>query len=104
MSNQNVQDIYPLAPAQQGMLLYQLLSGAQTRVYFEQYVATLATVDPSALRGAWQRIVDRHTALRTLFVWEKREQPLQVVRWQVELPWQEHDWRDLPEAERQERF
>ena len=104
MSNQNVEDIYPLSPAQQSMLLYLLISGYRSEVYFDQYVATLASVDPSALRGAWQAVMDRHPVLRTLFLWEKRDQPLQVVRRQVEVPWQEHDWRELPEAERTQRL
>ena len=104
MSDQNVQDIYPLSPAQQSMLLYLLLSGYRSEVYFDQYVATLADVEPSGLRGAWQAVMDRHPVLRTLFVWEKRDQPLQVVRRRVEVPWQEHDWRALPEAERAQRL
>jgi len=104
MSNQNVEDIYPLSPAQQSMLVALLLAGNRSAVYFEQYVANLGSIDPGALQVAWQGAVDRHTALRTFFLWENREQPLQVVRRQVEVPWQEHDWRGLPTAEREERW
>jgi amino acid adenylation domain-containing protein len=104
MSNQNVQDIYPLSPAQQSMLLYLLLSGYRYEVYFDQYVGTIENVDPPALKGAWQAVMDRHPVLRTMFVWEKRDQPLQVVRRQVDVPWQEHDWRELPEAERTQKL
>src|ERR687895_1473735 len=104
MSQQNIEDIYPLSPAQQGMLLYLVLSGYRSQVYFDQYVATLGPLDPVILRRAWQTVVDRHAALRSLFLWEKPDQPLQVVRRVVELPWQEHDWRELPETEREERL
>jgi amino acid adenylation domain-containing protein len=104
MSKQNIEDIYPLSPAQQGMLLYLVLAGYRSEVYFDQYVATLGALDPAVLRRAWQRVLDRHPALRTLFLWEKQDQPVQVVRREVELPWQEHDWRDLPAAAREERF
>ncbi|MEO6196237.1 MAG: amino acid adenylation domain-containing protein [Thermoanaerobaculia bacterium] len=105
MSKQNVEDIYPLSPSQQGMLFYLLLTGYTSEVYFDQYVATLeGRLDLAAWRQAWQRILDRHPALRTLFLWERRDQPLQVVRRDVELPWQEIDWSGLPEAERDERF
>src|SRR5918999_3954974 len=104
MSQQNIEDIYPLSPAQQGMLLYLVLSGYRSQVDFDQYVATLGPLDPVILRRAWQTVVDRHAALRSLFLWEKPDQPLQVVRRVVELPWQEHDWRELPETEREERF
>ena len=34
------------------------------------------------------------------FLWERREQPLQVVRRDAALPWIEEDWRHLPAAER----
>jgi amino acid adenylation domain-containing protein len=104
MSKQNIEDIYTLSPAQQGMLLYLVLSGSRSEVYFDQYVAALGRLDPAALRRAWQSVIDRHSALRTLFLWEKRDQPLQAVRRDVELPWQEHDWRDVPEAAREERL
>ena len=68
MSSQNVQDLYPLSPAQQSMLLYVLLSGYRSEVYCDQYAATLASVDPAALRSAWQAVMDRHPVLRTHFV------------------------------------
>ncbi len=105
MSKQNVEDIYTLSPAQQGMLLYLLLTGYKSEVYFEQYTARLAgTLDPAAWRAAWRQVVMRHAALRTMFLWERRDQPLQVVRREVELPWLELDWSALGEAERQERW
>ncbi|HYG62355.1 MAG TPA: amino acid adenylation domain-containing protein, partial [Thermoanaerobaculia bacterium] len=105
MSKQNIEDIYPLSPAQQGMLMVLLLSGYRSEVYFEQVVATLeGRLDLAAWQRAWQEVVRRHPALRTQLVWERREQPLQVVRREVELPWQELDWSGLPEAEREERL
>ncbi|HWM94191.1 MAG TPA: amino acid adenylation domain-containing protein [Thermoanaerobaculia bacterium] len=105
MSKLNVEDIYPLSPGQQGMLMVLLLSGSQSEVYFDQFVMTVeGELDVAAWRRAWQQVVDRHASLRTLFLWESREQPLQVVRRQAELPCEEHDWRTLTEAERQVRL
>ena len=49
--------------------------------------------------GLGAGVVERHPALRTLFLWERREQPLQVVRRTVELPWDERDWRAIPAEE-----
>ncbi len=105
MSRQNVEDIYKLSPGQQGMLLYLVLKGYKSEVYFDQYVATLeGSLDLPAWHEAWRRIVERHAALRTLFLWDKREEPLQVVRRDAELPWQELDWSALAPGEREERF
>ncbi len=106
MSKQNaVEDIYPLSASQQGMLFHLLFAEEKGQVYFDQYVSTLAgPLDVAAFRQAWSRALERHPALRTQFIWERREQPLQVVRRDADLPWLEHDWSHLPEAEREERL
>ena len=91
---------YPLSPLQHGML-FQVLLEPGTDAYFEQLGWTLAgPLDAGALRSAWAAVAERHPALRTSFLWEGREEPLQVVHSRVELPWTEHDWRALPAEER----
>jgi amino acid adenylation domain-containing protein/FkbM family methyltransferase len=94
-----IEDIYPLSPVQAG-ILYHALEGAEPGMYFTQWIYEI-TGDPDlgALRQAAERVLARHTSLRTFFVWEKRESPVQVVLRTVRLPFQEHDWRDLPERE-----
>ncbi len=100
-----IEDIYPLSPGQQGMLTVVLLAGAGTEVYFDQSTMTLGgELDVVLWRRAWQWVLDRHPALRTLFVWERQREPLQIVRREVELPWQELDWRGLPAPEREARL
>ncbi|HEY4595794.1 MAG TPA: amino acid adenylation domain-containing protein, partial [Thermoanaerobaculia bacterium] len=100
----SVEDVYPVSPGQQGMLMVVLLSG-ETEAYFDRSVVTLAgDLDAGQWRQAWQRVVDRHPALRTFFIWEGRQRPLQVVRRQAELPWEALDWRDLPAADREARL
>jgi thioesterase domain-containing protein len=47
--------------------------------------------------------MDRHPALRTAFAWEGLKKPLQVVRQQVALPWQQYDWRDATPDEQKQR-
>ncbi|HEU4328001.1 MAG TPA: amino acid adenylation domain-containing protein [Roseiflexaceae bacterium] len=100
----NIEAIYPLSPLQEGFLFHSLYA-PHTGVYFEQLVFGLdGPLDAAALRRAWQAVVQRHPILRTLFVWEGRERPLQVVRREVELPWQQFDWRGLPPAEQPARL
>ncbi len=104
-SPSNVTDIYPLSPAQQGMLMVNLLSADRSEYYFDQFVFTLTgRLDAALWREAWRRVVARHGALRTQFAWERRERPLQVVRAEVELPWEELDLRDLAATERERRL
>jgi amino acid adenylation domain-containing protein len=100
----NVEDIYPLTPLQSGMLFHSLMS-PDSGVYVTQVTCTLpADLDAGLFRQAWERLLDRHGVLRTAFLWDGLDEPLQVVRKKVSLPWQELDWRGLSAQEQQRRF
>lgn len=102
---QNVADIYALSPMQQLMLLHVKTSAGPQDVLFSQIVYRVrGPLDRGAYRRAWEHMVERHPALRTLFVWQDGKDPVQVVRQQVALPWAEHDWRDLPAAQQAQRL
>ncbi|MDQ3959313.1 MAG: amino acid adenylation domain-containing protein, partial [Pseudomonadota bacterium] len=58
-------------------------------------------LDRDAFVRAWQRVIDRHSVLRTSFVWENQKRPLQVVHKQVTLPFDYFDWRDRTPAEQE---
>lgn len=99
----NIESIYPLSPMQQGLLYETLYS--KSGEYFQQLSHTIkGRLNAEALKCAWERVVERHPALRTLFLWERYDSPLQVVRKQVNLPWSEYDWRNLPQAEQEDRL
>ncbi|HYO57445.1 non-ribosomal peptide synthetase, partial [Archangium sp.] len=99
-----IDELYPLSPMQQGLLFHALLSPSSD-VYFEQVCWPFhARLDASALRRAWQAVMDRHPPLRTDFFWEGLAEPMQVVRPRAELPWRELDWRGLPSAEQRARM
>jgi NRPS condensation-like uncharacterized protein len=96
MTQKQVEMIYPLSPLQQGMLFHSV-DAPHSGVYCQQAILTLCgKLDLSALRESWQRVVDRHPALRTVFVWEHQERPLQAVIAGALLPWHHVDWRTLP--------
>ncbi|MDB4951685.1 MAG: tycC3 [Gemmatimonadetes bacterium] len=99
MNKQNVEDLYPLSPLQQGMLFHTLLA-PQDSAYTEQITYDLAgALRVDELHRAWQGAVDRHPALRTAFFWEKLPKPLQVVHRKVVLPLRRDDLRALaPDA------
>jgi len=98
----NVEDIYPLSPMQEGMMfhtLYEPGSGAYV-VHISSRIQ--GDLNVSAFKRTWQKIIDRHPILRSAYLWEKVDKPLQVVRNEVTLPWYEPDWRGVP-AEKQEQ-
>ncbi|MEP7122426.1 MAG: non-ribosomal peptide synthase/polyketide synthase [Byssovorax sp.] len=104
MSRKNVEDIYPLSPMQQGMLFHTLYA-AEGGVYVVQRAFTLrGNVDVDAFVRAFQDVTDRHPILRTAFVWERRAEPLQVVREKVRLPVESHDLRGISPAVQQVRL
>lgn len=85
MDAADIEDIYPLSPAQEGMLLHSLRAPS-SGTYVEQLVVKFqGPVDEAAMRHAWQETVQHHPVLRTAFVW-RLDKPLQVVRRVVDPP------------------
>lgn len=101
---QNVVDAYPLTPIQEGML-YHTIAAPRSGVFVGQFAGDLeGRFDETAFRTAWDDVLARHPALRTIFLWEGLDDPLQVVRGAVELPWLIEDWRTLDPATRAGRL
>src|SRR5947207_1098381 len=100
MSQINVEDIYPLSPLQEGMLFHTLYA-PQSGVYFRQVSWLLKDLNVAAFEQVWEKLAERHAVLRTAFVWGPEGKPLQAVRRQVKLPWQQHDWREFDTDEQQ---
>lgn len=97
----NVADIYPLTPTQAG-ILYHTLRSPQDEVYFQQISCRLrGTLDLDVFKRAWDAIVSHHPVLRTIFLWEGVDEPLQVVRETVQIPWDVLDWRGLSQTEQE---
>ncbi len=105
---QNVEDVYPLTPTQLGMLFH-TISEPGSGTYVQQITVRIADpLDVDAFRSAWDAVVGRHEALRAAFVWDGVDQPLQVVRQHVDIPWEEPPWAsawaDFDGPERQRRL
>lgn len=107
---------FPLSPIQEGMLFH-ALERPDEAVYHEQYTCVLTgDVDPDALRDAWRQVLRRHATLRTSFLWDGVEEPLQIVERDPEPRWTILDWSSkdatgqaaeleaLLERDRQDRF
>ena len=100
----NVEDMYPLSPMQQGMLFHTLY-GPTTGVYLEQFNCILnGDLDVVNFKRAWNELAQRHQVLRSAFLWKGLDEPLQVVREQVCLPWHEEDWSGTSALEQSARL
>jgi amino acid adenylation domain-containing protein len=104
MSEKNIADIYPLSPLQQGMLFHSLYA-PNSGVYGVQIgYEVRGDLNITAFEQAWQQVVDRHPVLRTAFVWDKLEKPLQVVGRQVKATLEQHDWREIPPFQQKQQL
>ena len=90
----NVEDVYPLSPVQKGMLFHSL-DEPTSGIYIEQYTCIFSNeLDVGNYKLAWESIVKRQPVLRTAFLWDGLDEPLQVVRSEIDLIWKEEDWRN----------
>jgi amino acid adenylation domain-containing protein len=102
--SKNIEAIYPLSSMQQGILFHTLYS-PEAGLYIEQYSCTLeGQLKVDIFERAWQQVVERHGVLRTLFVWENRKEPLQIVRKTIDFSLDCHDWQQRSPREQQEEF
>nr|AQM37584.1 nonribosomal peptide synthetase [Myxococcus virescens] len=99
-SEESIEDIYELAPMQHGMLFHALMEPG-AGMYVEQLSCEVRGVLPiERWKEAWQHVVARHPILRSGFLWEGLEKPLQVVAVEAEVPWRIEDVRHLaPDAQ-----
>lgn len=104
MEAKNIQDIYTLSPTQQG-ILFHILSAPDSGIYLEQTLCTLhGNFHVSTFEQAWQQVVHRHPSLRTGFIWQDIDQPVQVVYRQVQFEIEQYDWREQSDIEREEQL
>ncbi|MFF9179381.1 condensation domain-containing protein, partial [Streptomyces sp. NPDC014793] len=96
MSAHNVEDVYGLSPLQFGMLYHSLEDTSDTRPYMVQMTEEVeGPFDETLFGTAWQQLVDRHSILRSAFVWEGVSEPVQVVQRRASLPFEVRDLRGL---------
>ncbi|MEC0134709.1 amino acid adenylation domain-containing protein, partial [Paenibacillus odorifer] len=98
-------DIYTLTPLQQGMLFHTLYDEQQSSdlAYINQMTLLLeGRLNVEKFKESWQKIVSRHEVLRTVFVWEGIEHPVQIVYDEMNFPIHFLDWSNI-DAHTQEK-
>ncbi|WP_414574215.1 condensation domain-containing protein, partial [Nostoc sp. CCY 9925] len=103
-ANQQVEDIYPLSPIQEG-ILYHNLYAPELMVYSLQLHYILQEeIDITAFKRAWQEVINQYSAMRTAFIWQRLAQPLQVVHKQAQFSIHQEDWRHFPLSEQNQQL
>ncbi|MBF3287359.1 non-ribosomal peptide synthetase, partial [Pseudomonas aeruginosa] len=99
-----IEDVYPLTPMQEGLLLHTLLEPGTGIYYMQDRYRIDSPLDPERFAAAWQAVVARHEALRASFVWNAGETMLQVIHKPGRTRIEFLDWSELPEDGHEERL
>ena len=99
-----IEDVYPLSPMQEGMLLHTLLEPGTGLYYMQDRYRINSALDPDRFAQAWQVVVARHEALRASFSWNSGEAMLQIIHKPGDLAVDYQDWRGLAEAAQEQRL
>jgi len=104
VTREGPESVVELSSTQKGILFHALYA-ADSPVYRVQSVFTIeGEVDVAAFQCAWQRVVDRHQALRCSFFWEGLSVPVQAVHRRVDFSVGHVDYSALDPAEREQRL
>jgi amino acid adenylation domain-containing protein/FkbM family methyltransferase len=81
----NVQDIYPLAPLQEGLLFHHLMGSHGDPYLLSMHLGLDSRARVDSYLSALQWVIERHDILRTSMHWEGLREPVQVVQREVRL-------------------
>jgi amino acid adenylation domain-containing protein len=80
---ENVEDVYRLTPVQEGMLFHHVGNPDSSAYHVRAQVQLEGNVDPQTMERAWHEVVSAHPILRSHFLWDGLDEPLQIVRKEV---------------------
>jgi amino acid adenylation domain-containing protein len=96
-----IEDLYPLSAVQHGILFHSLYEPHNGVYLVQKYCTLRGSLNIPAFERAWQRAVERHPILRTSFMWEGLDEPVQIVNRKVKLRLKQLDWSGLAPAQQQ---
>ncbi|QXI44879.1 non-ribosomal peptide synthetase [Pseudomonas wayambapalatensis] len=99
-----IEDVYPLTPMQEGLLLHTLLEPGTGIYYMQDRYRINSALDPERFAQAWQAVVARHEALRASFSWNAGEAMLQIIHKAGKTQVDYQDWRELDDASQEQRL
>jgi amino acid adenylation domain-containing protein/non-ribosomal peptide synthase protein (TIGR01720 family) len=85
-----IEDILPLTPGQQDILMHHLKQSTHGKTYIVHHEYEVPNhIALSTLKKAWINVLSQTPACRAAFVWKRLRQPVQIITKQVVVHWQE---------------
>ncbi|MFD9479951.1 amino acid adenylation domain-containing protein [Streptomyces nojiriensis] len=98
-------DVLPLSPLQEGLFFHSAFDTGAMDAYTGQIVLALdGPLDAGTLRTACDRLLRRHTALRSAFTDQGLDRPVQIVVESAGAPWEAVDLGGFGAADRQREW
>jgi amino acid adenylation domain-containing protein/non-ribosomal peptide synthase protein (TIGR01720 family) len=94
-----IQDIYPLTPMQEGMLFHTLYEKNSSPYFVQTSYRLHGELNISYVKRSLNDLLKRYDILRTVFIYEGRERPLQVVLKEREIDFYFEDIRKIVEKD-----
>ncbi len=104
MNKQNVKNIYNLSNIQEGMLFHSSFDKNQAPYTHQEWYKIEDSIDIEAFKKGWQKVVDRHDALRTIFISENVKEPIAVVLKERSVDFEFLDLSNLSLSEIEKKF
>ncbi|UCG70213.1 MAG: hypothetical protein JSV09_04125 [Thermoplasmata archaeon] len=98
----NLEDAYELSPLQQDNLRRYINAPGEGLFHENLLFNYTGKIDTNIFRRCWERILERHSILRTAFFHTGLKKPIQAVQKKVMLPLDILDWRNMSK-EKQEK-
>ncbi|UCJ09145.1 non-ribosomal peptide synthase/polyketide synthase [Chitinophaga pendula] len=95
--NEQISSIYRLSGLQEGMLFHGLYDGNEEDAYTEQFTWHLKNLNRDIFVQSWEYLLQKHSILRSAFIYDVFRIPVQCVYRNVTLPLEELDFRHLKE-------
>lgn len=99
---ENIQEIYPLAPLQTGILFHHLMNTISDFYVLRTVLLFDTRSRLDEFLSALQKVINRHDVLRSSIRWEGLSQPVQIVHKRVTLPVIELDVPPTNESEEED--
>ena len=102
--NNQITDLYPLSPLQEGMIFHTLQGDEHVAPYIVQLSFMIrGKMNIPTFEQAWKSVIQRHEIFRTAFVWDEIEEPVQVVYENIPFKVNKEDWRTMTSEEIEEK-